>query len=268
MKKNLSILTFIIIITGIGLIKLFNTSLDIRNDYLKHSLTSEDYRKGKEIINKMSDAYGGTNRWLNYNQIKFEQTSEWYNRTLISGWSVNPQDFEMTVYPNNENAQLKLLNGEESGDLYKLVNHQLYSQINGEDVEVIHSNYKRKIIFKNYWFQFPFKIQEASIIAYAGNAIKNGQKYNLVFATWESLEANKRYDQFLLYINKENYRIEYLDFTVREFLPFLKFSCRFTNFKKVNEMTLAHSQYVFYDVSPLNTKIKLHENHYHSINFE
>ena len=125
---------------------------------------------------------------------------------------------------------------------------------------------KDKLLFKNYWFQFPFRIGEASIIAYAGEGAINGKTYDLVYATWGSESANNEFDQFILYLDKDTRFVEYLYFTVREKLPGVSLTAKFADFREVDKMLLPHSQFVRKGKTHRDG-IKLHENHYESIQF-
>lgn len=55
---------------------------------------------------------------------------------------------------------------------------------------------------------------------YAGSKEIEDITYDLVFATWESLEPNKEFDQYLLYISQETGLVAFASYTVRDaYLP-------------------------------------------------
>lgn len=122
------------------------------------------------------------------------------------------------------------------------------------------------MIYKNYWFQFPFRIGEASIIAYAGEGIVNGNTYDLLYATWGSEQANRQYDQYILYLDQETKLVEWLHFTLREKVNFLHITAQFTDFKTVNGIIAPFTQYVKFG-SPVNGGRKMHENRYQWVQF-
>lgn len=66
-----------------------------------------------------------------------------------------------------------------------------------------------------YLFELPLRLRNVPILKYAGEQTFEGKKYDLVFATWETLEPNKKYDQYILYISKEGY-LSFASYTVRE----------------------------------------------------
>ena len=239
--------------------------VDIRNGFLKQNISEVEMQKGIELLHKVQEAYGGKANWDTLSSVEFVQTADWYNKTKLSGWDVNQQLFQMNVSVNSDDAQLELLNGPNKGQQYKLERDRFSRKISEVDWQVEKANrIAEKMLFKNYWFQFPFRISEASIIQYAGQAQIKGIQYELLFATWQSEKANKEYDQFLLYINEESYLIEYLKFTVRDKLKGVSFTSSFDNFQSVDGFTFPFAQYISKG-KPGKRGIRLHENIYQHI---
>ena len=242
--------------------------LDIRNDYLKKKLQQSDYKKGKTLLLKMEDAYGGKENWLAYEKGTFVQRADWYGRKKISGWDTIPQLFEMTSFLGTENCELTLLNGKNKGTKWGIQDGNFYSQKINQEKNPNRNNHQiDKLLFKNYWFQFPFRVGEAAIISYAGKGEIEGKQYDLIYATWGSEKANKDYDQFLLFLNEETHFVEYLHFTVREKFSAISFTARFDEFKKVNNLVFPFAQYVTQG-KPQKSGMKMHENHYVEIKLD
>ncbi|MFK7925607.1 MAG: hypothetical protein AB8H47_26885, partial [Bacteroidia bacterium] len=121
-----------------------------------------------------------------------------------------------------------------------------------------------KLLFKNYWFQFPFRIGEAEIIAFSGTREVDGKQYETVFASWGSEDANRDFDQFILYLDPETKLCEYLYFTVREAMQPIHLNARFSDFRLVGVMKLPFLQEVRYG-APGEEGMRFHENRYESI---
>ncbi|MEO1435047.1 MAG: hypothetical protein AAFV80_05880, partial [Bacteroidota bacterium] len=119
---------------------------------------------------------------------------------------------------------------------------------------------------KNYWFQFPFRISEATYIAYAGETEFKGQAYDLLYATWGSEGPNTTYDQYVLYLNKETHYCEWLHFTLREKVKPMQLTAQFTDFRSINGVTLPFNQYITIG-PPGKVWMKMHENTYQWIQF-
>lgn len=242
-----------------------NSPIDIRNEYLKKGTTKNDLIKGQELLDKMEKAYGGRDNWENNQYGEFTQIADWYGRLMISNWDVVPQKFKLKCELATNNSEMTLINGKNKGKKYWIENNKYYEKrLSGKKKQTEKNHYHEKMIFKNYWFQFPFKIREASIICYAGKEKIKEQEYNIVYATWGTKKANDKYDQFLLYLNTKTNRIDKLYFTVREKFNKITLTAEFKNFKLVNKNILPFSQYVRYG-NPHNDGIKFHENHYQEI---
>lgn len=71
-----------------------------------------------------------------------------------------------------------------------------------------------------YLFELPLRLREAPILKYAGTKTVEGASYHLVFATWESLEPNRDFDQYLLYLSQDTGLLTFANYTVRNaYLP-------------------------------------------------
>ena len=265
MKNTLQFLLLLFFLSFFGCTCSVVKPLDIRNDFLKKELQQTDYEKGKALILQMENAYGGKENWLAYEKGTFIQRADWYGRKKISGWDTVPQRFEMTSYFGTDNSELTLLNGKNKGTKWGIQNGNFYSQKTNQEKDLKRNNHQAdKLLFKNYWFQFPFRVGEAAIIASAGKGEIKGKTYDLVYATWGSEKANKEYDQFLLYLNEETHLIEYLHFTVREKFNAISFTARFDNFKAVDNLVFPFVQYVTQG-KPQKSGMKMHENHYEAV---
>lgn len=234
---------------------------DIRNEYLRNNLSDADYQKGKELLHKMQEAYGGKNNWLDKKQARFVQVADWYGNNIIGRWDTLPQIFEMISELGEDNSSLILKNGPTQGTYWAIKNGETFSKEEGKEVKEENETMKDKLLFKNYWFQFPFRISEADYIIYAGKEKVGEKEYELIYATWGSEEANTEYDQFILYLDPATLFIEYLYFTVRDKARILALTARFDDFKSIDSISLPHSQFVTKG-KPGENGLKFHENHY------
>lgn len=245
-----------------------NQPKDIRNDFLKTGITEESKRKGMQLLQKMEDAYGGRNVWDSLSTGEFIQIADWYGRTPLAHWDTLPQRYRLLASLGTNDCELELLNGPNAAQMYQIAGEEFWQKYGVSEWENLERNsYYEKMIFKNYWFQFPFRIGEASIISFAGKEEIEGKSYDLLYATWGQEEANSTYDQFLLYLNEESHLMEYLYFTVREKMESQGLTARFDSFAQAGPLILPYSQFVSLG-KPGGLQIKMHENHYESIFFK
>ena len=257
-------------IIGLLLLSLwfFLTPVDLRPDYLGDKISTRDYQKGKELLDEMQGAYGGMDRWLAFGTGSYLQVADWYDDKLgVAGWDELPQQFQMTAVLGTDDSEFTLINGINKGQTWGVQNWETYQKKgNGEKLFKEHKQYQHKLIYKNYWFQFPFRISEAPIIAYAGESIVKGEAYDLLYVTWGSEAPNRQYDQYILYLDKETRLVEWLHFTLREKFNFLQITAQFTDFKNINGIIAPFSQYITLG-NPEEGGPKMHENRYQWIQF-
>jgi hypothetical protein len=264
-KKVIKSLLILALILGTGAVYILYYPVDIRTEYLKKGIQEADYEKGKALIKLMEQAHGGKEEWLSYKNGVFIQLADWYGRLGVSNWDVVPQRFELTCELGGSDSELLLINGPNKGTKWGVENGESYKLSSTQTKEFISKNhYTDKLLYKSYWFQFPFRIGEAEFISYAGEAVINHVAYDLVYVTWGSEKPNSTYDQYIVYLNKETHLLEWLHFTVREKVAGMAMSAHFDNFKYVDKIILPHDQYVTRG-APGTDGFKFHENHYEVI---
>lgn len=243
------------------------TPVDIRPALLKKGIRDQNYLRGKELLDQMQEAYGGKDLWSSYEKGSYSQIADWYeNRLGLAGWEILPQHFEMTSTLGSDDAEFTLLNGPYSGQIWGIENWNTYRFKDGQKDFTLNENYQQKLIYKNYWFQFPFRISEAPIVAFGGTRMVRDKEYDLLYITWGSVAANGKYDQYVLYLDKETHLIEWLTFTLREKLKSIKITARFDDFKTIGGIVAPFSQFITVG-APGTDGLKMHENRYQWIQF-
>ena len=96
--------------------------------------------------------------------------------------------------------------------------HYYEQQLNGEINFAVQNNVKYSFGMSafQYFMELIGRLGNAEYIRYAGEKEFNGKRYDLVFATWGSLEGHPEHDQYLLFINQENSMLDYASFTIRD----------------------------------------------------
>ena len=267
MKKSWKIAAVIMAILLIGGFWFLHTPSDLRPAYLGDKIAEKDYAKGNILLQEMQAAYGGMDNWLAHKTGSYGQIADWYDDKLgIAGWDELPQQFEMTSILGTDDSEFTLLNGPNKGQTWGVKDWNTYQNKNGQKELIPNEKYHHKLIYKNYWFQFPFRISEAPIIAYAGESTVKGETYDLLFATWGSESPNGKYDQYLLYLDKETRLVEWLHFTLREKVNFVSITAQFADFKTINGIVSPFSQYITLG-NPEDGGRGMHENKYQWIQF-
>jgi len=125
-------------------------------------------------------------------------------------------------------------NGRKKGNQYYYNEGKTYyKSANGKEKEH-HKIADKWIKTHQYFLEFPLRIQEASVIAYAGDTIVAGKAYHLVMASWKTIAPQKDIDQYRIAINKDTNFIEFIQFTVRDFAKFAVGTAKYNSFIKKN----------------------------------
>lgn len=244
-----------------------NHPVDIRPESLRTTIDEAAYTRGADLMSEIHEAYGGIDHWRSFGTGSYYQVADWYDDKLgVAGWDTIPQEFVMTSMLGTDDSYFMLMNGANTGEIWGVEDWKSYHIDGGEKIFQEHEKYQHKLIYKNYWFQFPFRISEAPIIAYAGKGNIEDKEYDLLYATWGGAEANGTYDQYIMYVDPETRLIEWLNFTLREKVKFINITARFDDFQTINGITLPFSQYITLG-NPQSNGRKMHENRYEWIQF-
>ncbi|MEL6560831.1 MAG: hypothetical protein AAFQ94_21735, partial [Bacteroidota bacterium] len=120
---------------------------------------------------------------------------------------------------------------------------------------------KEKITFSlaaiQYFIELPLRLRNAPILKYAGVKEFEGKTYDLVFATWDQFQPHQEHDQYILYIDREDGLLAYVNYTIRGmYLPMPKNiygSLRMEDYQKSKDGIL-HPTYLYVQLNQLKKK--------------
>jgi hypothetical protein len=71
-------------------------------------------------------------------------------------------------------------------------------------------------------------------------ATKNldNQAYHLLFATSGAVAASPKHDQYVIYVNKKTYYVDYIDFTLRSLFESYKGTLHYRDFRTVQGLVV------------------------------
>ncbi len=179
---------------------------DIRPAEIRGGITPEAEARGRALLLEAQATYG-LEAWKQKKSAEFEMTSQWH--VPDSGWPTNPQKFRLVALQlGADDADLIFLNGPQAGEGWAMAGGKHFDLRDGKRIPKDGPDPHTKVAIKNWWFQFPFRISEATVVADAGPAELKGKDYSRVFATWESAEPNPTFDQYVVYIDPGTRHIE------------------------------------------------------------
>lgn len=230
MKKIFKILIYTTLILFLLYLLVFKTTLflsDLRPEFMKGNYTLKN--EGFAFLDKSKEAHK-MNFWMKKDSIVYNVEHKFNGRRitfLVSPNGTELMGYKFLSYPNKkQNSYYKstlnndeLFIGKDDYGIFKI--NEGEKQYGGFSSEFFYLGIEHLI-------EFPFRMNSANIAEFIGEKIWNGNEYNLVFATWNTIKPNHKFDQYIIWINKKTNLIDRFDATGRRILPFAKATALFS----------------------------------------
>lgn len=187
---------------------------------LKTGISDSSKEKAIELIKESMKAqgYGNIADQKAY-QITATDTWQGFMGKMGKLWPQKISKIKLTYPIDVFDGQVEYLDGKRKGFKAALRNGKYYEM--GEDSQFrVAKKRNKKVIFGIEAYKFFTQISSGMLscdfLGYVGEEVYRGKKYDVVFGTWESLKPNSKYDQFLIYINKETKLIDRATYTIRQ----------------------------------------------------
>lgn len=255
------------IILVFGLIVSVGCRSDIRTKMVKQNGVTEDgTAKGKEILDRAWKAHGFENL-KNHTVYSFNGHDLW--KGPLSPISKLWPDKDMRLHFKYEigtfDGQVKYLSGKHKDEVKGLQNWNYYEIDSDTTFMKPNSKVQFGIAAFQYFTEMIDRLRQAPIIVYAGEDEMRGQKYDLVFCTWNSTKPDKDLDQYMAWVNKETGLLEFTQYTIREnflHMPGAKLfyaGVEYSNIKSIDDILIPHTQTVYNFNLKENSKRFLHK---------
>jgi len=227
---------------GMAMVGMYSMPLaDLRNDKLKQGITETMIKRGKKLLNSSAEAHG-LKEYKKLTTIEFDFKENWNGLmgTMMRPWPENNQKIRMKSLLRTFTSNIEFLEGKGKGEIWGIQAWSTYKK-NDKNSKIHFENDGTVEFFlptAQYFTELPFRVTQADIIAYMGEKTVNNKKYRLVFATWGSVKPNKKFDQYVIYINKESSLIEKMTYTVRDMMGFMQATVHFDNYKSTQGVTM------------------------------
>lgn len=199
---------------------------DVRTDQmLRQDITKSHELKGKQLLRASIEAMG----YDKLDNIESYETVARFNWKFP--WAVMPvnslpgakgNDIRFRFKTNSFDGQVEYLEGRKKGDIHGLQSWKTYT-FDKTGAPQFTKDKRRSWGLSSYHYMFegPYRLTNADVITYAGTKEFEGNKYDLVFVSWQSAEPHKEHDQWLLYINQKTKFVDLANITIRDFfMPF------------------------------------------------
>ena len=253
-----------IILNQAAILMAFLTSCslaDLRPSSIKSGSSQDMSIKGKELITKCYRAHG----WHRVDTLDWIETTyldDWSEANFIGGlfnpWPIDRQRIRHAIPLHSfKTSRTTLLEGENENEIWGIDNGQTYKKIDGSLKFEEDNDISFFLPTFEYFLKMPKMMTEVPNLWYVGDTTYRNITYHQVFGTWEEITPNPQYDQYIYWINSENYLLEFVEYTIRELGTSIAGSMFFTDFRKIQGLTIPFNLKVV--SQPYSNQDLLHE---------
>jgi hypothetical protein len=209
---------------------------DLSTNKLKNPDTQPDLReKAITIFEKSLNARGGYSTHRSFDSVRLKGTDLWHSSLVRFFTPVTEQEqkFEVVFATAGSKISYIFLNGTRKAQYIGVENGKTY-RVTEKEREFTDSSKIRLYLepLRDY-FQWPCKLFESPVLLYAGDENIENESYHLLFASSGGIAASPEHDQYVIYVNKNTYYIDYIDFTLRSLFESYKGTLHYRDFKTV-----------------------------------
>lgn len=168
----------------------------------------DNSKKALAILEAAAKAHG-TQNWENVSTYEVTFEDEFYGRIgkAASPFKGNPTQLKLRYMTGSPNSRASFLHEKMKGEVWSFNSEKGPS--GSKQAAFWLPTYK-------YFIEFPARITEATVFRYVGEEKINGKTHEKVFATWNQVSAQKDFDQYLIWVDKESHLIGKVAYTIRE----------------------------------------------------
>jgi len=192
---------------------------DIRTATAKSSGTTEiNLNKGKDLLDNIHPGQSPA-AWNDIEVYELTLKDQFFGLmgSVASPYPGKKMSAQAMFAPDSYDGKITFTSENLKGETWGIQSWKTYTQKNGS--QPIFGKHKKTTFWVptyQYFIELPARIQNATIISYAGEQTYKGQAYDLVYATWKSQEPQKDIDQYMVWINKKTKAMDLVEFTVRD----------------------------------------------------
>ena len=216
---------------------------DIRPDSFAASAEDpEAAARGRALLEDAAEAHGGLAAWRARDSVTVELTDEWQGiGRLFNPWPSRMIDVRLEQKLGTFDSRATFLNDQDAGLVWGIAEGESWVQPPGKSAKPKNDGDLRFILpTMHYFTEIPYRLLEAPLVLDLGRETIDGRTYERVYATWESLEPNAEYDQYVVYIDTETGRIAKTHYTVREIFRSVSGTMHYEDYQAVDGAWMPH----------------------------
>lgn len=192
---------------------------DLRPDQYKaqtKDFSSELQARG--IVQKCVEYHGWDSDFDSMQVVYFDYWPHFLFRMLFNPWPSAQQKISHTMYDRSlYTSKVRMLNGAKLQEVWGLDQSESYViKADGTHLERDHTNTKFYLPTYQYFIQMPLWMEEIPFVDLIGTYETDSARYYHVFASWNEGIPTGDFDQYIFWINQENYRLELMQYTIRD----------------------------------------------------
>ena len=210
---------------------------DLRTE---HSKIHSDATKARQLLADMGKAHKIANwKKIGTYEVLFEDEFYGFWGKQGSPYKEEKMEFALRYIPGTFDGQLHILSGKEKGTIWGLQSWTSYTAQKGQEPKIKKDkDVEFWVPTYQYFIEFPYRIQEATIVNYAGTKEIEGIKCEGILASWNTLSPQKDIDQYLIWLDSKSKQIVKVEYTVRDALKFITGAATFKSYKDYNGILL------------------------------
>ncbi|MCA9554171.1 MAG: hypothetical protein KC933_29320 [Myxococcales bacterium] len=241
MRKRIIILGGLLAAVG-GLAFASTRLADITPDEVAGGVADDRAARGRALLEALAQTHGEA-VWHAHRTLHFEGTDEWLGTmgSLNNPFHVPKQALRGIIATSEWTASFELANGPDQGTRWGIVRNEVYVQRPDRPIESPPAEDLSPMIPASflvptlrYFVMLPLEIPSAAIVAALEPVQEDGRTFDRVYATWGSVEANPRYDQYILWIDHATGRLDRVEYTVREIMAGARGIARYEAYDEVD----------------------------------
>jgi hypothetical protein len=197
--------------------------------------------EGRGLLAQMLDAHGGAAALHAHEALAVEIRDTWVGvGKLFNPWPDHDQRASLRLRVHTFDSSVLFHNGAREGQTWGIREGQVYRVDGAAEAPVDDAGLRFMLPTAHYFLEMPQRLTEAQIVRSAGRERVGDVDYDVVFATWGTVDANATYDQYRIYLDSKTHRLAKAWYTVREKGRFVEGVAHMDDQREVGGFWFAH----------------------------
>ncbi|MCA9402828.1 MAG: hypothetical protein KC897_03520 [Candidatus Omnitrophica bacterium] len=215
---------------------------DLRTGYVLTGTESQLAKEGRRLLELAVWRQDKSGRWDDFDAWTIETTDIWETGLIrrFTPLTANRQDIVFRFELDRSAAAMTFGDGRRAGEMLGVDESGQFTERDARrtyaPVKKL-SNYLEPV--RDYFF-WPQSLVNYPTVLYAGADKLEGAEYHKIFVSGGEAEPSRTADQYVVWLNKANLRIDYIEFTLRSLLKSYRGVVRYSDYRPVEGISLPH----------------------------